>query len=179
MGITKHTFDLITKYTRQGDSMLELGSQNIYFGNNYGKFAKVIFESMDIKHTSVDLNGEGDCIVKDLTKPLELGEFDIVTNAGTSEHTNDLYACYKNMWDSCKEGGYIVSENPKTENWPGHGNYYLTVDFYMGISGDLKEVGEHPAMGNHTDGWNVYGVIQKKGKFMSRKEFEKLDYRNT
>lgn len=176
MGVTKHTFDLINRYAKPGDTMLELGSQNIYFGDHYGRFAKDMFEAMGIKHTSVDLNGEGGCLVKDLTKPLELGEFDIITNAGTSEHTNDLYACYKNMWDACKEGGYIISENPKTGNWPGHGNYYLTVGFYLGMCGELMEYGEHPAMGNTTDGWNVYGVIKKQGEFMSREDFETLEY---
>lgn len=177
MGITKHTFDLIMRYAKKGDKMLELGCQQIYFGNDYGNYSKPYFEKMGMKVTSIDLEGCGDSIVKDLTKPIDLGEFDVVTNAGTSEHTNDLYMCYKNMWDSCKEGGYMVSENPRTGNWPGHGNFYLTTDFYMSFPGELMEVGEHPAMGNDTDGWNVYGVIRKSGEFISREDFEKMDYR--
>lgn len=178
MGITKHTFDLIMRYTKKGNRMLELGAQNIYFGEKYGEFAKPYFESLGIEHVSVDLNGEGGAIVRDLTNSLDLGIFNVVTNAGTSEHTSDLYECFKNMWDACEEGGYIVCENPKTGNWPGHGNYYMTMDFYRKFPATLKEVGEHPAMGNQVDGWNVYAVIQKDGEFPSREEFEKLDFRN-
>ena len=76
-----------------------------------------------------------------------------------------------------------MCENPKTGNWEGHGNHYMTMDFYKQLEGlvdmEIKELGEHPAMGNKKDGWNVYCVFTKKGgEFCSEKKFAKLDYRN-
>ena len=43
----------------------------------------------------------------------------------------------------------------------------------------LLEVGEHAAMGNVTDGWNVYCVLRKNEdtKFISKKDFYSLDFR--
>jgi hypothetical protein len=107
-------------------------------------------------------------------------------DAGTSEHvgTNGkhdikaIYNCWKNKHNLVKVGGFIVSENPKTGNWPGHGFNYYTTDFYKLLAGfgdySLIDLGEHPAMGNTTDGWNVYCVMQKtKEEFISLEKFKK------
>lgn len=119
---------------------------------------------------------------------LELGQFDIICDAGTSEHVapskefHGLYEAHKHIYDMCKIGGIMIHENPKTGNWKGHGDWYKTEKFYhqladiMGL--ELLEVGSHPAMGNSRDGWNVFAALRKVDDrpFMPLKEFKKLEF---
>lgn len=168
------------RHLKPGDSILELGNQTIYFGSSYGHPAKPMFEGLGYAHVSVDINGQDGAIECDLSKKLDLkslnkmNHYDVVTDFGTSEHVKDFYNCWLNKWNACKENGLIVSENPKTGNWKGHGHHYLTKEFYKGF--DTLEMGEHCAMGNCIDGLNIYSVVRKTGKFMTRKEFNKLEY---
>lgn len=89
------------------------------------------------------------------------------------------YNCWLNKHNLCKIGGLIISENPKTGNWPGHGYTYIDVEFYKELSlltdyEDL-ELGIHAAMGNFKDGYNVYCVMKKNSdKFPSLEEFKTL-----
>jgi hypothetical protein len=115
---------------------------------------------------------------------LELAQVDIVTDFGTSEHVSNYYNCWLNKHNGCKVGGLIISENPKVNNWHGHGFHYLTKEFYTElckVAGyELIEVGEHAAMGNVTDGWNVYGVLRKVSDvFPSQSEFYALPFEST
>lgn len=183
MGLTQHTLDLIETYA--SGRMLELGCQNLYGNKDYGAVAVPYWREKGIDIVSVDIEGCNEADVLDLDKfhgkRWKSEQFDIVTDAGTSEHCQDFYNTWKNKFFACKEGGYIVSENPRTGSWPGHGNHYVTTDFYQELEeiADLEilKIGNHPAMGNTTDGWNVYCVMQKHGdKFPKREEFERLSY---
>lgn len=180
MGITGFSHQLLNKYLEPSFTMLELGNQNLYFNPHYGEVAKPYYESRGHKHVSVDINGKDGAISKNLGDPLELGErFDIVTDFGTSEHVAGFYGCWKNKHDHCKLGGLIVSENPKTENWKGHGHHYLTQLFYRELAEvmnyNILEIGEHPAMSNTKDGWNIYCVMRKnEEEFITKEEFNKL-----
>jgi hypothetical protein len=121
--------------------------------------------------------------------------FDLVVDAGTSEHVvqsdgyekvsfheghiNSVYPssvknieagyynCWLNKFNLCKEGGYIISENPKTNNWPGHGYTYVDFNTYWQLSRVselyIVEIGEHPASGNHIDGMNIWCIMKKVG----------------
>jgi hypothetical protein len=189
MGITRHTFNLIEKHIKPGIKMLELGDQNIYFGDDYGKYAKPMFQKMGVDHISIDLGTQiGGAVEADLSKPIDRpweNYFDVITNAGTSEHVSSLYECFKSVHKFCKVGGVMIHENPKTGSWPGHGYHYMTEAFYREFSKlmnyELLEAGEHPAMGNIKDGWNIYSVLRKKEdkEFISEKEFNKLDFRKS
>lgn len=186
MGLTKHSYDLMMRYAKKGDSILELGNQTIYFGDDYGKPAKPMFEKMGFKHLSIDMNGEDGAkksdlsVQSDFTGGFTRNKFDIVTDFGTSEHIEEsFYNCWWNKHTNCKTGGYIISENPKTGNWKGHGHHYLTEDFYRKLADiqgyEIMELGEHPAMSNTTDGWNIYCVLKKlTDKFITEKQFNKL-----
>ena len=184
MGLTGFSFELLKKYLKDGDSILELGEQTIYFGDDYGKSAKPMFEKMGHKHTSIDANGQNGSLDYDLSVKHYFDEFDIITDFGTSEHVREsLYNCWWNKHQACKIGGIIVSENPKTGNWAGHGQWYYTQDFYKNFAKALgygiMELGEHPAMHNTTDGWNIYCVLKKtKNEFITEKEFNKLGIKN-
>lgn len=188
MGITNFSWNTLRDHGAllQGLRMLELGDQNLYFDPHYGEYAKALFTKLGIDHTSVDLSAhEGGAVKMDLCQPIPLEyleAFDVVTNFGTSEHCQNLYQVFKNINDACKVGGLIFHENPKTGSWPGHGFHYMTQEFYKELAKrcgyEIVDLGEWPAMGNTTDGWNVYCVLRKKQpKFLAKKSFERLDFR--
>ncbi len=60
-----------------GDTMLELGNKR----NPDGVY-KLYFESIGIKHTSIDWNGQDGALNLDLRKPIDMPPFDMVTNIG-------------------------------------------------------------------------------------------------
>jgi hypothetical protein len=185
MGVTSFSMKLIEKYLPQaGDTVIELGAQNNYVQPHLpAPYMREWYEGSMLNYISIDLTGEDSSIQLDLSKPLPdnlLGFSDLVTDFGTSEHVGetieDYYQCWLNKWNLCKDGGYIISENPMTGNWPGHGKHYLGQNFYTKLSNYLGVVdeGTHPAMSNTTDGWNVWGVIQKRGDFPTFDQFKKL-----
>lgn len=155
---------------------------------------------------SIDLNGENDAYVLDLGKPLPEGFIifaqdgkqicnrmcDLLVDAGTSEHVgtnmqfdwNAIYNCWLNKFNLVREGGIIISENPKSGNWPGHGFNYYTKEFYrqLNSNSDLQTIllDEHAAMHNYTDGWNVVSIMQKKGpKFPTLEVFKKFSIKTS
>lgn len=115
--------------------------------------------------------------------------FDLLVDAGTSEHVGRngafdweaIYNCWKTKYDLLKPCGVMYNENPKLGNWPGHGFNYYTQEFYREMeklcpSLRITDIGEHPAMGNTTDGWNVYCTLHKHeaGDFVTLDEFMTL-----
>ena len=200
MGITDFSLSLLEGIIAEHKprSVIELGAQNLYTnGPAYGKYADTFYREHKILYECIDLNGENYAEPYDLSLPIHgvvgphlppevLAEmvqgrqYDLVTDFGTSEHVQGFYQCWLNKWRLCKVGGVIVSENPKTGNWPGHGYNYVTMEFYAGLSKALgnyatMERGEHPAMGNTTDGWNVWCIMVKNSEdFITEKEFNKL-----
>lgn len=189
MGITSFSVELINKYKGAAKSVIELGAQNLYLdGAASAPYADKYYKGVGIKYACVDLNGENGALKLDLSKEQgNCAPYDLVTDFGTSEHVGNngqhdieaFYNCWLNKHNWCMDGGIIISENPKTGNWPGHGFNYVTKDFYVKLAEangyKILELGEHPAMGNFTDGWNVYCALKKgSGKFMSLEEFKNL-----
>ena len=181
MGITGFSYQLIQKAREreQLTSVCELGSQNVYFGEHYGKYGNVIYEGME--YCCIDLNGENNAHKFDLSQPIpDIAKHDLVTDFGTSEHVEDLYQCFKTVHELCAVGGYMIHENPKTGNWPEHGKHYFTEQFYIRLAElmeyELVSLGSHPAMGNEVDGWNVYCILKKTEDkpFIKKSEFKKL-----
>lgn len=193
MGLTKHSFDLMNKHCNlTTGTMLELGDQIIYWGNDYGTYSTPWFQKNfpSLEHICIDIKPEKYAVAKDLRVSLGMGEFDYVTNFGTTEHVaqgkeGGLYEAYKNVHEACKVGGVMIHENPKTGNWPGHGDHYMTKDFYTKfalITGyEILELGEHAAMGNSIDGWNIYCVLRKVNDtgFCTKAAFNLLDFRTS
>ena len=194
MGYTTFTKQLVEKYIQEYSpkSVLDLGSQNDFSGPNLpAPYISLWYQGKGIHYECVDLNGENNAFVWDLSKlpdAIKGGhEYDFVVDAGTSEHVGDngkfgweaIYNCWLNKWNLLKVGGIMISENPLEGNWPEHGFNYYNQSFYTKLSSiadcKLLETGKHAAMGNVTDGWNVYAVLQKTGqKFMTLEEFETL-----
>ena len=177
MGINDKCFQALEWYfdtfpmTR---SVLELGAQNFY--QNYGsvKFGCYADQYYKVKgvtrYDCIDLIGENYAMVWDLSKPVDVTEqFDLVTDFGTQEHVSTTFDCEKlyNCWTLKYDlaSRHILSVNPKTGNWPGHGAYYFTPDFYRVLSQKsglrILRLEEHYAMGNDKDGWEVLCLLEK------------------
>ena len=98
MGFTDFSRETFERYAAMQSTkrILELGNQTQYFGPGYGRAAKLWFQENKYEHVSIDLNGQDGALVFDLCTPLSpemlaLGQFDAVTDFGTSEHVANLY----------------------------------------------------------------------------------------
>lgn len=114
--------------------MLELGNKRkgdiVY---------KTFFESIGFKHTSVDLNGKDGALPLDLSKPLGLGTFDMVTNMGTSEHVSEgnytgQVQCWQNIVESMHVGSVLVTITPQPGTWIRHGTWYPKLAFFAELA---------------------------------------------
>lgn len=110
------------------DSMLELGNKRWGKREPYKRW----FERIGMLHVSVDLNGQDGALKRDLRQPLDLGEFDMVTNFGTTEHVSDQEPVWRNVVESCRN--VIVSTTPKPGTYKGHGMLYPTMEFYTELA---------------------------------------------
>ena len=108
-----------------GKTMLELGNKK-----NKDITYKSYFERLGFVHTSVDWNGLDGALKLDLTKPLNLGTFDMVTNVGTTEHVHDQAAVWRNVLEAMHVGSVLVSVTPLPGDWTWHGNWYPSIHFF-------------------------------------------------
>lgn len=185
MGITKLSLDRLERSgaLKEGVTMLELGAQNLYDTEHYGQVAKDYFKSLGIEHTSWDIIPHQGAKEVDLRKNIKVKKtFGVITNFGTIEHLDGgLYQGFENIHDHCELGGLMIHENPKTGNWPDHGQHYFTKNFFEQLAKEngyeVVELTEEAAMGNTKDGWNICAVLRKSAdqKFMTEAKFKKLD----
>mgnify|MGYP000432576795 CR=1 FL=1 len=112
-----------------GATMLELGNKK-----NGDATYKRHFESMGFQHTSVDTNGLDGSLKLDLTKPLNLGTFDVVSNIGTSEHVAKQEPCWRNILEAMHVGSVLVSTTPQPGQWAWHGEHYPDDKFYRELA---------------------------------------------
>ena len=107
-----------------------MGNQHIL----HGGVAKDYFVSLNMIHVSLDMNGLHGSIQRDISKPVNdpelTGQFDIVTNFGTSEHVLDQYQGFKNMHDFTKIGGLQVHAVPLLGSWKNHCSYHYGENFF-------------------------------------------------
>jgi hypothetical protein len=118
--------------------MCELGNQEISADGIDYKIAKQYFESLGIRHISIDLNGEDGALIFDLSKPIRnkelLGRFDVVTNFGTSEHVENQYHCFQNIHNFARKGGLCIHAIPKIGQWKDHCEYYYDPSFFKKLA---------------------------------------------
>jgi hypothetical protein len=113
---------------------LEIGDQDIIFGENKGRKMRHLEGSYYSKWESIDLHKREGVTIKDLS--IEHPEeylWDIVSNFGTSEHVEPKtghYNCWKNIHEWTKIGGYSIHEIPEIGSWKGHCRYYYDFDFF-------------------------------------------------
>ena len=170
-------------------SVIDLGAQNDHSLPDFAMpYASEWYRQKGMEYDCIDINEENKAVPINLAYDLshrlnrglfdllKYGQYELVVDAGTSEHVcidskfnwEAIYNCWSIKYGLCKEDGYIISENPKTGNWPGHGLNYYTTEFYRELS-DMSNLNilfldMHPACHNTTDGWNIVCVMQKVGK---------------
>jgi len=117
-----------------GTSMLELGNKRkgdiVY---------KDFFQSIGYRHVSVDLNGMDGALPLDLSEPLRLGTFDMVSNLGTSEHVSEgnyrgQVQCWRNILEAMHVGAVLVSITPQPGTWRRHGTWYPYESFFAALA---------------------------------------------
>jgi hypothetical protein len=154
-------------------SIFELGSQNFYqtYGTiEYGCFADKYYKAKGVnRYVCVDINGDNNARVLDLSKPQKVVEtFDLITDFGTCEHiapynAEVLYNCWTLKFEASHH--LILSSNPATNNWKGHGFFYFTPEFYKVLASmtntNVVRLHEPYAMGNTTDGKEVQCLLEK------------------
>jgi len=193
MGYTQYTKHKLDTWISPGKSIIDLGSQNDYSGPVPAPYISEWYAKKRMAYACIDLNGENGALTHDLAiiqdyKP----EFDLVVDAGTSEHVGvngefsweGLYNCWLNKFNLCKQGGYIHSENPQTASWPLHGFNYYTAEFYYQLAAAcdmaIMMIELYPAMNNTRNGWNVCCTLWKQGpKFLDLDTFKTFDLRQS
>jgi len=184
MGITRASLDRLEPFLGKHLSakILILGCQNIYSAENYGDVAHDYFKSFGHDVKTIDILGCQGAEIADLRDDLGFkSEFDFILQHGTIEHIDgDIYQAFKNVHEACIVNGVMIHENPKTGNWPGHGQHYFTKGFYNDLAKaagyDLIEVTEEAAMGNYESGWNICAALVKMDDepFISKLLFNKI-----
>jgi hypothetical protein len=129
--------------------MFELGNQRVVhrsqtdkYGRHYTVWlpefetAKAFFLFCGAsRHVSMDLNGQDGALPRDICDPVtDLGVFDVVTNFGCSEHIHDQRGCFQGLHALCRVGGVMVHVVPPVGEWPGHGQYHYTEQFFEGLA---------------------------------------------
>lgn len=142
MAVTKISYKNSQNYLKPSLKIAELGAQYV-MGEEWGGYGppyfKNIFPELDI--TSFDMNGENDSETVNLSHPIDtkyLKQYDVVTNFGTTEHVQNQYMCWKNIFDMTKLGGIIINEIPKKNHWPGHCKYYFDETTFESMKKDFK-----------------------------------------
>lgn len=165
MAITKTSYDNIKSYLDEGVKIAELGAQYV-MGDEWGGYGppyfKNIFSDLDI--TSFDMNGENNSEKVNLSFPIDekyKNMYDIVTNFGTTEHVQDQYNCWKNIFDITKPGGLVISEIPKRGNWIGHCKYYFDENSFKSMNKDF-EIVEFKDVVLDSQGALIFCVMKKK-----------------
>jgi hypothetical protein len=142
MGINKEGIKLLhlvfDKVDLNNVRMFEFGDQVAYGNGVFEGPAKYYLESLGIDHTSLDLCGLNESLKRDITESIEdLGQFDVVTNFGSSEHVEPFkkqYDTFKNLHNLCKNGGYIIHQIPPIGHWLEHGPIHYSDNFFKKLS---------------------------------------------
>jgi SAM-dependent methyltransferase len=140
----------------EGFTVCELGDQIWHQGNRksanwWSKPARELYKSMGCtRYEAIDGNGGG-TILADLNFPLDAlhpGQFDLVTDVGTSEHVFNFAQCWSTIHTLCKQGGIIFFEKPY-QGYPEHGFYNLHKTLFVDIARangyQILELKEHDA----------------------------------
>jgi hypothetical protein len=108
----------------RGLAVCELGNQHA--GWRLRGPAKIVLDWLGMHHVSIDLNGENGARPLDLSQPLPadlLGCFDLVTNAGTTEHVGgpgglrDQWQVFRSIHDLAKPRAAMMHVIPDEEGF--------------------------------------------------------------
>ena len=108
-----------------------------------------------IEHVSIDIQGGYGSLPLDLTKPIHMEWFDMVTNFGTTEHVIQQEPVWRNIHNLLAVDGVLVSMTPYPGDWWWHGEYYPTEDFYLQFARLNGYEVEHMGIGRETPYRNI------------------------
>jgi len=135
-----------------GLEMLELGCQGLRRSlkkelspnsppNALKHIARKYFSSIGINCLSIDIKGCYESLKIDLREPINSyfhNKFDIVTNAGTTEHIYPIkgqYEAFKNIHLCTKKGGIMIHFGPLYETTiEGHSPFYYKNSFFKNLA---------------------------------------------
>jgi SAM-dependent methyltransferase len=141
MGLRKETISYIhamvnmVGFKLEGLRMCEFGNQHLKDGYKGFSTAKKYFESLGVYHISIDLNGKDGALALNLNTEIDfkkLGQFDVVTNMGTSEHVQNNDQCFENIHNLCRDGGIMIHLVPAFGTI--HGRRQYTLEWLNSIS---------------------------------------------
>ncbi len=123
-----------------GFSVCELGDQIWHSGTRrssgwWSRPARDLYKTMGCsRYEAIDGNGGG-TILADLNHPLDPhpGEFDLVTDVGTTEHVFNFAQAWATIHSLTKLGGLIFFEKPY-QGYPDHGFYNLHKTLFVDIA---------------------------------------------
>jgi hypothetical protein len=179
MAVNKKVYNICSTYFSPNIKIAELGAQYTmgdeweFYGPPY---FKDIFNDLDI--TSFDMTGENNSIIMNLSDPISdeyKNKFDLVTNFGTTEHVQNQYICWKNIFDMTKYEGIVINEIPKKGNWPNHCKYYFDEDTFKSLKNDFSIIDIQDI--NYGDNMDlIYCVLKKiNSKSFKTKEIDFLN----
>lgn len=113
--IPAHELPFLEPFVAEGVRVLEFGDKR----NPSGLYRDWYVEQGCV-YTSVDINNRNGAIGLDVRQPFDLGEFDVVTNWGFSEHVSVQKPFWENAYNSMGEGGVFVGTTPKPDHWLNH-----------------------------------------------------------
>ncbi len=183
MGVYRDLFDNYSsakaKYFTPEMSLLELGDQDIIFNDVYSKFRDKE-RSYYKKWASLDLHDRAGVTALDLADvSSDIGQWDIITNFGTSEHVEPEqghYNCWLNIHRWTKVQGYSMHDLPEVGSWPNHCRYYYNLDFFNSFTDIGYEI-LHTTQVPYPQQGNLVFCLMKKIKevdFFDYNAFNKL-----
>ena len=126
----------------RGKKVIELGNQMIkrslakILGINECQ-SREYFGKMGLKCTTLDILGGNNVIAMDLSVKIKsenlLNQFDILTNAGTTEHVEPFenqMICFNNIHNFVKKDGIMLHSVPAVGSYKNHCSIYYTTEFF-------------------------------------------------
>lgn len=152
----------------KGFSVCELGDQIVTHGEHYD--AEKLYQRLGSgRYFSIDGNGRAS-FCWDLNKPLpvDVGEFDLVTDFGTGEHIFDQAQVWRTIHLLTKVGGHIAFDRP-IGGYPGHCFYLIDPSLISDIATANEYKIIHCSQTKTSRGELIRGVLRKtqKGKFVN------------
>ncbi|KKM81428.1 hypothetical protein LCGC14_1329870 [marine sediment metagenome] len=170
MGISIHNWTLLQKALNyfgkdlSNIAMCELGNQRIRHPERMSITAltgKEYFQTLGMKHSSIDQNGRDGSLQYDLNEPIVdsslINQFDIITNFGTSEHVTNQYQCFRNIHNLCKKEGLFVHCVPMKGSWQNDGVHSCRYRYSTMFFTRLASIYNYEILCNEI-------IIQKKNK---------------
>jgi len=185
MAISQLIFDKFNEYLKNAESVLELGNQTFVndcisahsdelTGYTNSTPVKKYIESKHKHHVSIDITGLDGSMQLDLNSETipDIGEFDLVTNFGTTEHIEpNQFEPFLHIHNLCKIKGIMIHEVPVFGHWPGHCKYYYDEAFFQHLAKiNNYEILEMQRVNYEVSGDLIFVAMRKKSKpFLSKK----------